>query len=54
MLRDLVREMGADEIIAMLPGSGRAIRELARLLPELAGGRASPALVSLAGEPAPG
>jgi DNA-binding CsgD family transcriptional regulator len=36
MLRDLVREIGADEIITMLPGSGRAIRELARLLPELA------------------
>jgi DNA-binding CsgD family transcriptional regulator len=53
MLRDLVREMGADEIIAMLPGSGRAMRELARLLPELAGGGV-PALVSLAGEPAPG
>src|SRR5215472_9364419 len=37
MLRDLVREIGADEIVGMLPGSGRAIRELARLLPELAG-----------------
>src|SRR6516165_3742699 len=37
MLRDLVREIGADEIIGMLPGSSRAIRELARLLPELAG-----------------
>ncbi len=36
MLRDLVREVGADEIITLLPGSGRAIRELARLLPELA------------------
>ena len=36
MLRDLVRETGAEEITAMLPGSGRAIRELARLLPELA------------------
>ena len=31
MLRDLVREIGADEIIGMLPGSSRAIRELARL-----------------------
>jgi DNA-binding CsgD family transcriptional regulator len=40
MLRDLVREAGADEIVDMLPGSGRAIRELARLLPELAGTRA--------------
>ncbi len=37
MLRDLVREVGADEIVSMLPGSGRAARELARLLPELAG-----------------
>jgi DNA-binding NarL/FixJ family response regulator len=36
MLRDLVRETGAEEITGMLPGSGRAIRELARLLPELA------------------
>jgi len=36
MLRDLTREVGADEIVGMLPGSGRAIRELARLLPELA------------------
>ena len=46
MLRDLVREIGADEIIGMLPGSSRAIRELARLLPELAG---EPADGSLAG-----
>jgi DNA-binding NarL/FixJ family response regulator len=53
MLRDLVRERGADEIIALLPGSRRAIRELARLLPELAGGGA-PALVPVAVEPAPG
>jgi DNA-binding CsgD family transcriptional regulator len=37
MLRDLMREIGADKIIGMLPGSSRAIRELARLLPELAG-----------------
>jgi len=36
MLRDLVREIGADQIVAMLPGNSRAIRELARLLPELA------------------
>src|SRR5215472_13207121 len=36
MLRDLVREIGADEIVGMLPGSGRTIRELVRLLPELA------------------
>src|SRR5580698_1095549 len=39
MLRDLVREIGADELVGMLPGSDRATRELARLLPELAGGR---------------
>ncbi|HEY7262380.1 MAG TPA: AAA family ATPase [Trebonia sp.] len=36
MLRELVREIGADEIVGMLPGSGRTIRELVRLLPELA------------------
>ena len=40
MLRDLVREIGADEIVGMLPGRSRAIRELARLLPELAGSAA--------------
>ena len=39
MLRDLVREIGADELVGLLPGSDRAIRELARLLPELAGGQ---------------
>ena len=39
MLRDLVREIGADELVGMLPGSDRATRELARLLPELAGGQ---------------
>ncbi len=53
MLRDLVRETGADQIIGLLPGSGRAVRELARLLPELAGG-AIPPLIPLAGESAPG
>jgi DNA-binding CsgD family transcriptional regulator len=36
MLRDLVRETGAERVAGMLPGGGRAIRELARLLPELA------------------
>ncbi len=41
MLRDLVREIGADELVGMLPGSDRAIRELARLLPELAGGQSA-------------
>ena len=39
MLRDLVRDIGADELVGMLPGSDRATRELARLLPELAGGQ---------------
>jgi DNA-binding CsgD family transcriptional regulator/tetratricopeptide (TPR) repeat protein len=53
MLRDLVRETGADEIIKLLPGSGRATRELARLLPELAG-VAPQALVPPLGESAPG
>ena len=41
MLRDLVREIGADELVGLLPGSDRATRELARLLPELAAGQAS-------------
>jgi DNA-binding CsgD family transcriptional regulator/tetratricopeptide (TPR) repeat protein len=36
ILRDLVREIGIDELLGMLPGSGRAGLELARLLPELA------------------
>jgi len=36
MLRDFVRESGADEITSLLSGSGRAARELARLLPEFA------------------
>lgn len=40
MLRDLVREVGAKEIASRLSGSGRAARELARLLPELSAGRA--------------
>ncbi len=39
MLRDLVREAGPAEIAALLPGSGRAARELARLLPELTADR---------------
>ena len=39
MLRDLVREAGPDEIAALLSGSGRAARELARLLPELTADR---------------
>jgi DNA-binding NarL/FixJ family response regulator len=36
MLRDLVRAAGPNEIASLLPGGGRAARELARLLPELA------------------
>jgi ATP/maltotriose-dependent transcriptional regulator MalT len=39
MLRDLVRDEGSNEIAALLAGSGRAARELARLLPELTTGR---------------
>jgi DNA-binding CsgD family transcriptional regulator len=61
MLRDLVREMGAREIVDRLLGSGRAARELARLLPELSadqapakqnvdGGDAYPGGVMTAGE----
>jgi predicted ATPase len=33
ILRDLVRDLGADGVVALLPGKGP--RELARLLPEL-------------------
>jgi DNA-binding CsgD family transcriptional regulator/tetratricopeptide (TPR) repeat protein len=40
MLRDLVREVGADDILGMLPGRSPATPVLARLLPELAGDRA--------------
>jgi DNA-binding CsgD family transcriptional regulator/tetratricopeptide (TPR) repeat protein len=36
MLRNLVREAGPGEVAGLLPGAGRAARELARLLPELA------------------
>ncbi len=36
MLRDFVRESDAGEIASLLSGSGRAARELARLLPEFA------------------
>jgi len=39
MLRDLVREAAPGEIAGLLPGSGRAAKELARLLPELAANR---------------
>lgn len=37
MLRDLVKEIGAEEITAMLPGGGQPTWELTRLLPEFAG-----------------
>jgi DNA-binding CsgD family transcriptional regulator/tetratricopeptide (TPR) repeat protein len=43
ILRDLVREIGAKEIAGMLPGGSRAVRELARLLPELADDQADDA-----------
>ncbi len=49
MLRDLVREAGPSEIAALLSGSGRAARELARLLPELTADR----VPATPGEPAP-
>src|SRR5487761_474367 len=39
MLRDLVREAAPGEVAALLSGSRRAARELARLLPELAADR---------------
>ena len=39
MLRDLVREAAPGEIAGLLPGGGRAAKELARLLPELAASR---------------
>jgi DNA-binding CsgD family transcriptional regulator len=41
MLRDLVREAGPNEIAALLSSSGRAARELARLLPELTADRSA-------------
>ena len=37
ILRDLVREVGADGVTRLLPGDVEAARELRRLLPELAG-----------------
>jgi DNA-binding NarL/FixJ family response regulator/tetratricopeptide (TPR) repeat protein len=42
MLRDLMRDEGVVQVISMLPGGGRATRELARLLPELAVGMSEP------------
>jgi DNA-binding CsgD family transcriptional regulator len=53
ILRDLVREVGAGQITGMLPGSGRATRELARLLPELAADRAADAAVSALSDHSP-
>src|SRR6266702_8991928 len=50
MLRDLVREAGPNEIAALLSSSGRAARELARLLPELTADRSA----GTPGEPAAG
>ncbi len=49
ILRDLVREVGADQITGLLPGSSRATRELARLLPELASDQAADAASVLNG-----
>jgi DNA-binding CsgD family transcriptional regulator/tetratricopeptide (TPR) repeat protein len=46
MLRDLVRELGPDQVTGLLPGGGGATRELARLLPELARNGSSPSLTS--------
>ncbi|HEX8006095.1 MAG TPA: AAA family ATPase, partial [Trebonia sp.] len=42
MLRDLVRDEEAAQVVSMLPGGSRATRELARLLPELAAGTGGP------------
>jgi DNA-binding CsgD family transcriptional regulator/tetratricopeptide (TPR) repeat protein len=41
MLRDLVRELGPDQVTRLLPGGG-ATRELARLLPEIGQSGGSP------------
>jgi predicted ATPase len=42
MLRDLVRELGPDQVTGLLPGGSGATRELARLLPELGRGGLAP------------
>src|SRR3984957_18683914 len=54
MLRDLVRGAAPDEVAALLSGSRRAARELARLLPELAPDRSpsAPGRPGESGEPA--
>src|ERR1700751_5545687 len=59
MLRDLVREAGPNEVTALLSGSGRAARELARLLPELppdrpAGAPGEAAAAAMGGDSYPG
>jgi DNA-binding CsgD family transcriptional regulator/tetratricopeptide (TPR) repeat protein len=52
MLRNLVRETGADEIARILAGSGRPARELARLLPDFAADRVTGADVQREGSAA--
>src|ERR1700730_7915516 len=54
MLRALVRGAAPDEVAALLSGSRRAARELARLLPELAPDRSpsAPGRPGASGEPA--
>src|SRR3984957_4502750 len=54
MLRDLVRGAAPDEVAALLSGSRRAAKELARLLPELAPDRSpsAPGRPGESGEPA--
>jgi len=54
ILRDLVREVGVDELSGLLPGSGRATRELARLLPELAASHPADTGSAPSGAPAAG
>jgi DNA-binding CsgD family transcriptional regulator/tetratricopeptide (TPR) repeat protein len=54
ILRDLVREIGIDELSGMLPGSGRAALELARLLPELAASQLADGVGDARGAPAAG
>jgi DNA-binding CsgD family transcriptional regulator len=50
MLRELVREAAPGEIAGLLPADGRAMRELARLLPELGGAPSAPGGALSAGE----
>jgi DNA-binding CsgD family transcriptional regulator len=54
MLRDLVRELGPDQVTGLLPGGSGVTRELARLLPELGpGGLSRGTAAGLAGPVAP-